>query len=251
MRLVFLAAIAMATSHRAPAADIRDALDFPAPHSRCMHAAKGRILTSVGTFPAESDTKFEVVADTRLDPQPAHLTRFEDPSINIFDHGCELVWRRSYPSLSEVGFSRLDLPGRTMLHVSAISIFEPVDQVISDQDLLSSGGDSMSSELSFGGDRYDDACVGRMGRHGAFAVLIVNRSLPPRIIAPMPPPTITGLLYRWTTFADPDDPTNPGHLFVGPQRLDAGQVAALKLPAEANPPLFPLKTFVFGYAGPG
>lgn len=235
-------------------AEVTDALNFPSPHSRCMNASKGRILTSVGKFPALGHKDFEVVADTRLKTtSPGSLTEFYDPSVNIYNENCELVWRQSYPSLGEVGFEALQMPGRLMLHVSAISVFQPVDEVISDQELLSSDGETMTVEISFGSDRYDMSYVGYLGPDGDFGVVTVHNATPMRVSMDAISPAITTFVYRWRAFADPDDRTAPtGPLFVGPQRLNAKALAALKLhwDPRKHPP-FPLYKFVFGMADPG
>jgi hypothetical protein len=235
-------------------ADMQDAADFPAPHSRCMHAAEGRLLTSVGPLPTFGQPDFEVVADTRLlKPDPSGGTsHFEDPSLSIFNDTCELVWHQSYPSLAEVGFRFLRLPGRLMLHVSAISVFQPVDQVISDEELLEPWGDTVKSVITFGGDRYESSYIGPISASGAFGMVTTRLPVPhwegKRFITP----TVSGFVRRWQAFVDPDNrAAPPGHAFVGPVRLNAKALAAFKLPVRPPHPPFPLYQFVFGEADPG
>ena len=231
-------------------ADMRDATRFPAPRSHCLHPAQGRILTSVGTVPAEDGKSFEVVADTRLEPSPGETTEFGDPSLNVFGEGCELVWRQAFPSLAEVGFETLRLPGRSMLYVSAISVFRPGDQVLSRDELLSPAGDEMDLEVSFGGDRYDEAYIGPIGPDG-FGIVQTYNPMPWKIGFRSVSSGITGTIQRWQTIPNPDDrAAPPGHGFTNPERLDARQLAAIKRPAASLRPPFPMYRFVFGSPGP-
>jgi hypothetical protein len=214
-----------------------------------MNAPKGRILTSVGTFPAPGHKPLEIVADTRLKPaRPGQLTQFEDPSINIFNEDCELIWRQSYPSLGEVGFSPLQLPGTLTLHIAAVSVFHPVDQVISDEELLASDGETMTVKITFGGDRFDTSYMGSSGPDGDFTIATVTNTARLAVKDEAISPATTALVYRWQKLADPDRPAGPPmHIFVGPQPLDANALAAIKPQWTTNgyPPL-PLYKFVFG-----
>jgi hypothetical protein len=199
-------------------AHMNDAALFPAPHSRCMQASKGRLLTSVGHLGVSGGEDFELVADTRLKPVPNGLTEFEDPSLSVFDRSCELVWYQSFPELAEVGFRVLGFPGMPMLHVSAISVFRPVDQIISDEELLAPAGRSLSGVISFGGDRYGSSYVGPLGPDGGFGVVTTDNGGPRWVGGQLLTPVVTALVYRWQAIADPAGGP-PGHLFIGPEML--------------------------------
>ena len=229
---------------------MKDASDFRSPRSHCLHPARGRILTSVGSFPSGNGRAFEVVADTRLQPDPTGPAEFDDPSLNVFGDACELIWRQAFPSLAEVGFKTLRLPGRTLLYVSAVSVFRPVDQVLSENELLSSAGDEINSENSFGGDRYDEAYIGPIGS-GGYGIIETHNPMPWKIDFRSVSPAITGTIYRWQAIPDPGDrAAPPGHAFVGPETLDAAQLAAIRRPATSLRPPFPLYRFVFDSPGP-
>jgi hypothetical protein len=233
-------AAAMATLTVAHAA-MNDISNFPQPHSRCMQATKGRILTTVGTFPVPRGKVFELVADTQLTTDGMGDTEYQDPSFNVFSDTCELVWRQSYPFLGEVGFQTLNMPTAVMLHVSAISVFEPVDQVITHEELLESDGDSMSTQISFGGSRYGFTYVGPVGADSRFAVVKSYIPHPPSL-------PIGATIYRWTSFPDQDNPSGPRwYTFAGPEQIDAKELDALKVPFGKGWPAFPLTRFLSGY----
>jgi hypothetical protein len=236
-------------------ADINDPADFPAPSSRCMHAAEGRLLTSVGRFPGAPGTNgLEIVADTRLiKPDPNSLLLYEDPSLSVFNETCEMVWHQSYPwPFAEVGFRLLQLPSALMLHVSAITVFAPVDQLITDEELLALGGGSVSPVITFGSYKYSSAHVGRLSAGGRFGVVETFFGVPRSVGKKTVTPLVTGLIWRWQPFFDPNDrAAPPWYRFVGPQRLNATALAALKLPVRVPHPPFPLHKFVFGRDDPG
>ena len=133
------------------------------------------------------------------------------------------------------------------MHVAARSVFLPVDQVISDEELLVADGYTIESKLSFGSDRYDEAYVGRIDPDGNFGVLLINHSASTKAGSGVGSSSINALLYRWQVFPDPNEPTAvPGHLFLGPKKVDAKEAAAMKLSIGVSHPPFPLTTFVFG-----
>jgi hypothetical protein len=209
-------------------ADMNDPADFPAPSSRCMHAAEGRLLTSVGSFPDAPGTNgLEIVADTRLTkPDPSWLSQYEDPSLSVFNETCEMVWHQSYPSpFAEVGFRILQLPSRLMLHVSAITVFSPVDQLITDEELLVLGGGSVSPVIAFWSSKYGSAHVGRVGAGGRFGVVETFFGVPRSVGNKTVTPAVTGLIWRWQPFFDPDDRAAPPCPALVANRHDAARIA--------------------------
>ena len=83
---------------------------FVGPRAACSAPAPGRILTSVGNFPAAGVSHaYEIVADTKLE-RTVDGVRYADPSITVFDDRCEPVWRQSFPDLGEIGFDILEVP---------------------------------------------------------------------------------------------------------------------------------------------
>lgn len=219
-----------------------DVSDFKPPVARCMRTSEGRILTSVGHFYVPGNEDFELVADTRLKPTTYGRTEFEDPSFTAFDESCKIVLHQEYPELAEVGFTVLDVPGEPLLQVAAISIFQPVDQVIWDEELFSAAGKSLHHELGFGSDRYEYSYVGPIPPDGALGVVTTQNDVT-RPDNPSATPLVTADVYRWKADRDPSVPAH----FVGPEKLDAGDLAALKLPQfSPHPPPFPLYRFIYG-----
>lgn len=242
-----LAACAMLGWWGVTPAHAGDPASFPQPNARCVRPEPGRVVTSVGRFAARGGGWEEVVADTRLDPEPGEQLPFGHPSISIFDAQCRRVWYQTFVEddarFSEVGFKVLTLPGGTrVLYVLAITVFQPGDGTIAIGELLASRprGTRVIGPR-FHGYRHDTFYLGPIHAGREFGIYQGSVNYGP---APERADILTGKLYRWTRSPGRTRPgRSPGYHFAAPERLDAAAATALELLALPPQPRFPLCDF--------
>ncbi len=188
---------------------MQDATDYKRLRANCMTASKTTMLTSVGYFVADSTTRLEVVADTHL-PDDDDTTRYENPSITVFDASCTPVWSKAYPAFAEVGFKSIAVAGQPMLYVSAITVLVPGDQTIADGTLLSFRHGEIRTELSFGDDKYDLSTFGALDK-GSLGVVTIHNSAPMRVRFDSLSKAVTG-----PSFVGSHQQARPSHLHRKP-----------------------------------